>query len=45
MTLMAHEAAGLSPSAIESRRLRTRWALTISVALGSTGHLAAVTIA
>ena len=45
MSFMAHEAAGLSPSAIESARLRTRWALFASVALGSTGHLAAVTVA
>ena len=45
MTFMAHEAAGLSPSAIEARRTRTRWALSISVALGSTGYLAAATVA
>ncbi len=45
MTFMAHEAASLSPGAIESARLRTRWALSISVALGSTGHLAAATVA
>jgi MFS family permease len=45
MSFMAHEAAGLSPSAIDSARLRTRWALFFSVALGSTGHLAALTVA
>ena len=45
MTFMAHEAAGLSPGAIEGARRRTRWALFASVALGSTGHLAAATVA
>ena len=45
MSFMAHEAAGLSPGAVESARTRTRWALSISVALGSTGHLAAATVA
>jgi len=45
MSFMAHEAAGLAPSAIDSARRRTRWALFASVALGSTGHLAAATVA
>ena len=45
MTFMAHEAAGLSAGVIESLRTRTRWALSFSVALGSTGHLAAATVA
>jgi len=45
MSFMAHEAAGLSPAASESSRTRTRWALSASVALGSTGHLAAATVA
>ena len=42
---MAHEATGLSPAAIESARLRTRIVLFVSVAFGSTGHLAAATVA
>jgi MFS family permease len=45
MTFMAHEAAGLDAAAIDRARRRTRWALFFSVALGSTGHLAAVTVA
>lgn len=45
MSLMAHEAAHLSPTAVDSARRRTRWVLFLSVALGSTGHLAAATVA
>lgn len=45
MSILAHEATGLSPLAIEAARRRTRWALSAGVALGSTGHLAAVTVA
>lgn len=42
---MAHEAAGLDQLAIESARSRTRIALFTSTALGSTGHIAASTVA
>jgi MFS family permease len=42
---MAHEAAGLDPIAIELARRRTRIALFASTALGSTGHIAASTVA
>jgi MFS family permease len=45
MSFMAHEAAHLSEPALESARSRTRWVLFVSVALGSTGHLAAGTVA
>jgi MFS family permease len=45
MSLLAHEAAHLGPSAVETARRRTRWVLFLSVALGSTGHLAAATVA
>jgi MFS family permease len=45
MAFMAHEAAGLSPTAIESARYRTRVSLFASTALGSTGHIAASTVA
>lgn len=45
MSFMAHEAAGLDGLRLASARRRTRWALFASVALGSTGHLAAVTVA
>ncbi len=45
MSLMAHEAAGLDQRALESARVRSRWVLFLTVALGSTGHLAAVTVA
>jgi len=45
MSLMAHEAAHLSPTMVASARRRARWALFLSVALGSTGHLAAATVA
>ena len=42
---MAHEADHLDEHGLESARKRTRWALFASVALGSTGHLAALTVA
>lgn len=42
---MAHEAAHLDERGLDSARRRTRWALFASVALGSTGHIAAVTVA
>ena len=42
---MAHEAAGLDQRGLEAARLRSRWVLFLTVALGSTGHLAAVTVA
>ena len=45
MAFMAHEATHLDPSTIEAARTRTRWALFASVALGSTGHIAAATVA
>ena len=45
MSFMAHEAAGLDLLAIESARSRTRIALFTSTALGSTGHIAASTVA
>jgi MFS family permease len=45
MSLLAHEAAHLGPIAVEKARRRTRWVLFLSVALGSTGHLAAATVA
>jgi MFS family permease len=45
MSLLAHEAAHLDPNALEKARRRTRWVLFLSVALGSTGHLAAATVA
>ena len=45
MSLLAHEAAHLDPNAIDKARRRTRWVLFLSVALGSTGHLAAATVA
>lgn len=45
MSFMAHEAAGLDQRALEVARTRSRWVLFVTVALGSTGHLAAVTVA
>ena len=45
MSFLAHEAAHLDEAGLESARRRTRWALFASVALGSTGHIAAVTVA
>ncbi|HJP88279.1 MAG TPA: MFS transporter [Candidatus Limnocylindrales bacterium] len=44
MAFMAHEAAHLDQAAIASARTRTRWALFLGVAIGSTGHIAAVTV-
>jgi MFS family permease len=44
MSFMAHEAAGLDVVRLAAARRRTRWALFAGVALGSTGHIAAVTI-
>ena len=45
MSFLAHEADHLDDAGREAARTRTRWALFASVALGSTGHLAAVTVA
>lgn len=45
MSFMAHESAHLDELGLERARRRTRWALFASVALGSTGHIAAVTVA
>jgi len=45
MSFMAHEAADLGPAAIATARSRTRIALFASTALGSTGHIAASTVA
>lgn len=45
MSLMAHEAAHLEPPALAAARRRTRWILFLGVALGSTGHIAAATVA
>ena len=42
---VAHEAAGLSPLAVEAARRKIRIGLFASVALGSTGHIAAATVA
>lgn len=45
MSFLAHEAVHLDPRAVETARRRSRWALFASVALGSTGHIAASTVA
>jgi MFS family permease len=45
MSFMAHEAAHIAPAALEAARRRSRWALFLSVAFGSTGHIAAATVA
>jgi MFS family permease len=45
MSFLAHESAHLDEAGLERARRRTRRALFASVALGSTGHLAAVTVA
>jgi MFS family permease len=45
MSLLTHESTHLDELGLERARRRTRWALFLSVALGSTGHLAAVTVA
>ena len=45
MSLLAHEAAHLDAHALDAARLRSRIALFVGVAFGSTGHIAAVTVA
>ena len=45
MAFLAHESTHLDELGLERARRRTMWALFASVALGSTGHLAAVTVA
>jgi MFS family permease len=45
MSFMGHEAAGLDRQGLDAARTRSRWVLFLTVALGSTGHLAAVTVA
>jgi len=45
MSLLAHEAAHLDAHALDAARLRSRIALFAGVAFGSTGHIAAVTVA
>ncbi|MEO8273754.1 MAG: MFS transporter, partial [Chloroflexota bacterium] len=45
MSLLAHEAAHLDGRALDAARLRSRIALFVGVAFGSTGHIAAVTVA
>ena len=42
---MPTAAAPLSPAALERARRRSRWTLAAGVAVGSTGHIAAVTVA
>ena len=41
---MAHEATGLDVAGLDRARRRSRWSLVAGVALGSTGHIAAVTV-
>src|SRR5436190_5799565 len=45
MSVVAHEAASLDAIGRDRARRRTRWTLAAGVALGSTGHIAAVTVA
>jgi MFS family permease len=45
MSVLAHEAAHLDAHALDVARVRSRIALFIGVAFGSTGHIAAVTVA
>jgi len=45
MSFLTHESAHLDEAGLERARRRTRWALFLSVAFGSTGHLAAATVA
>jgi MFS family permease len=45
MSVLANEAAHLDPRALDAARLRSRIALFAGVAFGSTGHIAAVTVA
>jgi predicted MFS family arabinose efflux permease len=42
---VVREASGLDEAARDRARRRTRWTLSAGVALGSTGHIAAVTVA
>jgi MFS family permease len=44
MAIMGHEATGLEGSTLNRARERTRYVLAGTVALGSTGHIAAITI-
>ncbi|NJD29866.1 MAG: MFS transporter, partial [Chloroflexi bacterium] len=44
MSSITAEAAGLDARSIDAARSRTRWALVAGVALGSTGHIAAITV-
>ena len=44
MAFMAHERSHLDGAGIDRARRRTRWALFVGVALGSTGFIAAVTV-
>ncbi len=44
MTAIGHERVDLDAPARDRARRRTRWVLTAGVALGSTGHIAAVTV-
>jgi MFS family permease len=45
VTLVANEAARLSPAERDQARSLAKWALVAGVAIGSTGHIAAATIA
>jgi predicted MFS family arabinose efflux permease len=45
MIPVVREAAGLDEASRDRARRRTRWTLSAGVALGSTGHIAAVTVA
>lgn len=45
MSVLAHEAAHLDAHALDAARLRSRIALFAGVAFGSTGYIAAVTVA
>jgi MFS family permease len=45
MSVLAHEAAHMDARALDRARLRSRIALFVGVAFGSTGHIAAVTVA
>jgi MFS family permease len=45
MSVLAHEAAHLDGHALEAARVRSRIALFIGVGFGSTGYIAAVTVA
>jgi MFS family permease len=43
--MLAHESANLDERGLEAARTRTRWVLFVGVALGSTGYIAAGTVA